>query len=369
MKSLSNSNKQLPLVILKVMVLNLAYFKKLPSVFLSLPFSFTMSDSTRTNLKPTSSSASDECHGFASLLAKELYTDTEAFLTVYRTGMMESVAAKRVTAFSRFIVESITSNKQMHKTSQHEHISVAVRDENTGRKHNFFFERTASSLSVSSLSPRSESMSSTLSLTSVGQLGEGHQRESASPGIPPSSSESAPSLSPPPRTIFKKPSKLSLTEMASVSSIDLLHSSATSLSLHGIAEDRVFGDAVFLRKSESDTHLGVVTRQISPIGLSLFELGILADVIHKHQPDYNLFRNQCYWFTSVIVAVVEVLHGNSLDVPSGPHMYLPDLSGRWNGILVSNVEGKELSKIAGEYIKRRTEEFNNVGFTIFYSLI
>jgi hypothetical protein len=40
--------------------------------------------------------------------------------------------------------------------------------------------------------------------------------------------------------------------------------------------------------------------QFKPVGLSLFDLILLARVVHEHAPIYGLFDNQCYMFSSVI---------------------------------------------------------------------
>lgn len=380
-----------------------AFLKALSSSFLSLQSSSTMAASKSSSSQSTT--LPDEC--FEALLCKGLRANTKAFVSIYQKGLLQSVGVERVTGFSRFVVLSITGNKQCTRKSQHEHIAVVVRDDKTGFKYTFYFERTASSeidssesggcssitslpptcslspvsLSPTSLSPSSSSASSpsSSSLTVFG----GKKRETDSPSkeIPlvpltfdetldtkTDAASSSKSLALPARVVFKKISKTSLVDKVSLYSTDVLHSSSKSVSsTHRMAEDLIFNEAHYLSKAEVDaSQVGLVVSELEPKCLSLFELGILADVVHNFQPEYHLLRGQCYWFIYSILTVVEELHGNHLqDVPNGPRHYLPDLSGRWNGLLISRAGEKDLQEIASRYIKRREEEFAKVNFTKF----
>lgn len=349
--------------------------------FRSLPSSLIRSSCTMS----TKSSPTHANKGFASLLVHDLYTNTDAFLTIYRSGMDMSADADRISAFSRFTVETITGNKQHLKTSQHEYISAKVRDEKTGSKYTFFFERTASSQSTfhlqvrasevpASLSPASLSSASlspaSLSPASLSlpvELVEQPSKDKKREAVPPETCDPCPSSSIslfPPRPLMKRASQHSINDMVSTTSFKALHSSAVALSLERFAEDRIFSERVFMRKAEDDCkELGQVIHEISPKKLSLFELAILADVIHEHEPNYHLFRNQCFWFTNSIVEIIVALHGDKLEnALNGPTNYLPDLSGRWKNMRVYSPEEREMCAIADEYLKRRTAEFNRVKF-------
>lgn len=106
------------------------------------------------------------------------------------------------------------------------------------------------------------------------------------------------------------------------------------------------------------------------MGLSLFDLILLAQVVHEHAPIYGLFDNQCYMFSSVTTifdAIVQLRSvpslpdhlGNSGDpapsfIPNTPTRPVPaptrevgapgnanlvivpspDLAGRWSGLLI-----------------------------------
>lgn len=89
-------------------------------------------------------------------------------------------------------------------------------------------------------------------------------------------------------------------------------------------------------------------RQIRPLGLSFFDLVMLADSIHDHQPHYSSLERQCFWYARTICIIVEQEY-RCLEVITGPSSsfgesvgdsmhptdYLPDLSGRVKGVLVS----------------------------------
>ena len=71
-----------------------------------------------------------------------------------------------------------------------------------------------------------------------------------------------------------------------------MHSS--SMSFDSVAEDRILGRGMFVKDSNVGIHreIGLIVGQVVPVGLSLFELGIIVDVIHNEEPDYSIFKNQ-----------------------------------------------------------------------------
>ena len=74
---------------------------------------------------------------------------------------------------------------------------------------------------------------------------------------------------------------------------------------------------------------GRIVRHYSPINLSLYELGILVDIVYK-EADY---QNQCFWFTNMIFDVVEMCYRDANDLDGMgfkvPHEYLPNVAGHW----------------------------------------
>ena len=99
-----------------------------------------------------------------------------------------------------------------------------------------------------------------------------------------------------------------------------------------------------------------------PVGLSLFDAALLAQVVHENAPLYGLFDNHCYMFASVIFESIIQLYSlpGILDPPTSasqvplsgvpapsPEVDLPrnanlivlpspeaHQSGRWSGLLV-----------------------------------
>lgn len=134
--------------------------------------------------------------------------------------------------------------------------------------------------------------------------------------------------------------------------------SSTSLSSHGLAEDHISGSGRF----SGNCGIGQIVRQIAPVKLSLFELGILVDVIHNDAPGYNLMQNQCYWFMLMIFEVVLQLYENTLDTRSGVPLdeYLPKLSGRWAGLLIVAPMEEVLNRVEKKFRGRQKDEFSKV---------
>jgi hypothetical protein len=89
-------------------------------------------------------------------------------------------------------------------------------------------------------------------------------------------------------------------------------------------------------------------RQITPSGFSFFDLVVLANSIHEQEPNYSILGTQCFWFASLICNIVEQEYvcsdiitgpssssGGSVGNPIRPTDYLPDISGRVKGVLIT----------------------------------
>jgi len=303
---------------------------------------------------------------FASLLIPDLCTNTDAFLTVYRAGI--TLSSEPIAALTRFSVYTLTANKSK-MLSEHEVISVSVKDEETNQSYNFFIERNSSKSEVraSTHSPLfldSSSLSTTS--TSAPQVVKARQ-SSEFPLLPLNpSSESVSSLLPPPRTLRSR-SQYSLREKFTLASTEFIQSSTTSLD--GVAEDRILGRGMLSNKAIL-RDVGQVVRQSLPIMLSLFELGILVDVVHNEDPDYSLLKSQCYWFLYLIFEVIILLYGDNLNTAASnrvtPVEYLPNLAGRWKNQLIIAPKDEILRKVATKFLERREEEFSRVNITVFW---
>src|SRR5882762_2256455 len=97
---------------------------------------------------PVSSQETQAGESFTSLLAPDLCTNTDAFLTVYRDGIRRSKESERIPALTRFIVVSIHVHKCQQRLSEHEFASVVVIDKTTNEKYNFCVERNTSDIQV-----------------------------------------------------------------------------------------------------------------------------------------------------------------------------------------------------------------------------
>jgi hypothetical protein len=290
---------------------------------------------------------------FYSVLTPQLSSHTHAFLDSYRQGIANSEPTDRIDALKRFKVKTITGNKSPDTTAQHELMSIAVLDSMYEDDYIFYLERTSSSSSV----------------TTVTQVGANEvDLDAAEPLLTSGTSlnNSYPPLLPlpPSRTLSRQPSYRSIPDIISVGSARGLNS-LMSLSKLSVAEDLFLGSAKFIENRE----VGLVCREIEPVGLSLYELAILADVIHEEAPTYNLMKNQCYWFLLTVFEVVLRVYENSLDTQAGvpPDQYLPKLSGTYAGCLIVAPIEEDLMRIENKFRERRREEFDMVCILIIFN--
>lgn len=140
---------------------------------------------------------------------------------------------------------------------------------------------------------------------------------------------------------------------------------------HRQAEDRFIGGQNIAHYFHASHNI----RQLRPEAMSLFDLAVLADVVHDHDPLYSLFQHQCFWFASLVCEVVESVYvcrkvGGATgrksisDICIPPNDYLPDLAGRWAGILINKVEEAVSSAVALNFRKCLQEKREEV--SIFY---
>jgi hypothetical protein len=335
-------------------------------------------------------STDDSNDSFSGILDPKLKTNTYAFLKVYREGVTDTEASERIDALTRFLVKSITCNKLTDTTYEHELISVMVQDIVTKRDHIFYIERNANgpavdvlvggsapstpapaaaSLSTPSISLVSAATSlSTAALAALDSAGQTKPTSDPDSHIPlltdsePLSSPypPAPSLLPPPsRTLSRRPSHHSIQDIVTLYSARMINSSSSINSVE--AEDRISGSGRFSDQGNGGGN-GRVVREVAPVGLSLFDMGILADVIHKEAPSYNVLQNQCYWFTLMIFEIILRVFENTLDSQKGvsPDKYLPKLSGKCAGLLIIAPSKEDLDRVEKKFRERQAEEFSKV---------
>lgn len=110
-------------------------------------------------------------------------------------------------------------------------------------------------------------------------------------------------------------------------------------------------------------------RQIKPKNMTLYELMILAQTVHKFAPFYSLLEKNCYWYCNIIFdACLELFHeDDSFRAGDNERIakfdkYDSSISGRWNGWLVSVTNVEDLAVIVRDYKVAHTEAFNMVIF-------
>ena len=84
------------------------------------------------------------------------------------------------------------------------------------------------------------------------------------------------------------------------------------------AFNQIFGDATILLPWYST---GRSSCQIKPHNLTLFQLLLLANVVHEISPQYSNVEKNCYWYANVIVnAVISIfgVHDNDPKADDNP---------------------------------------------------
>ena len=96
--------------------------------------------------------------------------------------------------------------------------------------------------------------------------------------------------------------------------------------------------------------------------------------MHDHNPLYSLLRRQCYWFTNTIYHIVSHNYSpitqpkrntpntNEIYIPS--NHYLPNLAGRWIGILISKVEEAVLLLLELKFKALHDQEVKDVHLSL-----
>jgi hypothetical protein len=109
--------------------------------------------------------------------------------------------------------------------------------------------------------------------------------------------------------------------------------------------------------------------------LSLFELAILADVVHKTYPKYTLLKEQCYFYAGIVYSALEREYGisscSSARLNEDRSLVFIDNSslsnkfGRWKGVMVSSCDDEDVSNVVQKFRDERSSEIAKVSFMIF----
>lgn len=220
----------------------------------------------------------------------------------------------------RFLVTLIGINKAGF-IYQHESFAVWVYDVVKDKKHTFIIERTPSEQSRSVIfssfsgSPDSQSVLDSIK-RAIEALRSGGSLESSVTELPDdsdSNSESIPLLPltnpslessvPTPPTTSQTDVRLPLVDVITSSLAragGALNAGSQSSSSANFAQDKISWAATLDPKQ--------CIKRFEPQGLSLFDLVVLADVVHEQAPIYCLFQRHCYWFANVIFMAIVMLY-------------------------------------------------------------
>jgi len=260
----------------------------------------------------------------------------------------------------RFSIKTITLNKD-DSPSMHEYLSLEILDSSDLKTYLFFLERMPSSL----LDPLSYFTDHADSYRIRDAIVDGlaDMPNDSTEDMPNDSTEDIPLLPrsisselPPPSPVAPR-SFTQMIDSATLASAHSINSSSSILTRRFRATDQFL-----IGHGSKESHgRGRIIRQLEPQGLSLFDLIILAKVVHDEDPIYSLLHRQCYWFSNVIFQVIKrnfpckVIESEGSDeiywsVRIPPNQYLPDEAGRWRGL--------RISKITETITQIMTEKFN-----------
>lgn len=163
--------------------------------------------------------------------------------------------------------------------------------------------------------------------------------------------------------------QLPFFDTVSLAATSATHTSTQSTSKFYRADDRFIGS----KNLGLHKNLALNIRHICPQFLSLFDLAVLADAVHNHDPLYSIFKHQCFWFARIICDVVAreytcttiTSKANFVaidDVFIPRNSYLPNLEGRWIGFKISRVEEAISSVMSANFRKYLQEMENEVRF-------
>lgn len=334
---------------------------------------------------------------FSSLISSEVRSSVPLFVNSF----FQFARVSRHPQFalqSRFLVSGVGIRKALTSV-QHESLAIWTTDTLTDKKYEFVIDRQPSSHSrgarfsnFMNFFPSAEVIESISSVVS-NMLSRGSQTTGV---FLPSTSTETPfvfdteviplipmtaipdALDSLQTTAQPFPSTFSLDRITSslARALAAARGSSNSVSPPSLAEDMISGRPVnSLVRGES-------IRYFEPVGLSLFDVALLAKVIHDFAPMYGLFDNQCYMYASVMFDTIVQLYSFSsaasslppehsvpstsrprpvpaptpeVDAPENANiLIMPDHSGRWWELLILDPRVK--STVVRIVIDRFNEE-------------
>ena len=139
-------------------------------------------------------------------------------------------------------------------------------------------------------------------------------------------------------------SGLTTSDRISVASVESVDGVLDSLKISGnhLADDHFIGGDIFTTR-----FMGHVVQHFQPKALRLYDLAIIADVVHDANPNYVVLNTQCYFYASLVFAVaerfsqgthLECADENRTDLVEIRGSYLSNKYGRWKGMKVTRVD-------------------------------
>ena len=230
---------------------------------------------------------------------------------------------------------------------EHEYIIVETVDKVDGQIRHFIFDR-----SVHEEPPATTTKNHTRTDINTTPL-RSNSLSSMEEGMLSGTTSTTSTHRPPPPLSFPTP-QLSIGDALSMSATKASQVLADSLDKGDKLDafDRILGGHHLLQRRYG---CGQNARQIKPNNLKLFELIVLAEVIHNFDPLYTFFDRNCYWYCNMLADAVIQIFG--LDTSINPEdvarqeKYLPinpyqtEISGRWKGWKVSHTKPEDLTTV------------------------
>ena len=109
---------------------------------------------------------------------------------------------------------------------------------------------------------------------------------------------------------------------------------------------------------------GTELRGFRPKNLMMFQLVLLANVVHQKYPKYTQLGPSCLFYASLVYKAAEMFGGNAGAV--GGHA--PQLIGHWQGVKVTKVDSQMVSRVVGNFKRALSHQIAEVNVCSFNSL-
>jgi len=287
------------------------------------------------------------------LLFETTTSTTKLFLFIIASWAHRSKVPQLIT--DRFRVRCIIHTKNSYPPEQ-EYLVIETEDTTNGKIHLQGLERYASHTTTSP-PPEQSDKAAKLFATFRNLLKTGSSHSSIEEGLGSTSTG---------LTSYDQ-ILVSTTQAA-----DLVMDSLKKSGGYRLAVDQFVGGGRILEKE----YHGRIVQYFKPKNLSLFELAVLAHVVHEANPIYDVLDTQCYYYAALVYAVAakysEVLTDESADdsrtdLVEIKGSYFSNRYGRWKGMKVTHVDpdSSVVHAILARFKEERDAQLAEVFVTIF----